>query len=472
MFKAVVMVVGLSLSMPLAADNKSTLDQFYDLKNKAHTQAILGSADLVIGAVLLHSGLKGPKTPALRPTEGNSALTNTVNAVRNSRARFAALKEFQASRGAGLIKSVKLLGSTVFFVDAAGRAFEWYGTDTEPSWSPVYDYLSSATKTPLSEIPEIASTPSAPTSITEQTNKADADLEAELRKKLEGRLAKAMPKYKEKVQSQLAAHEADKKQREELRSAEEKKAHLAEESNRFRIPGDFYKTRPDNDDKDFAEALLFGGDLVGSTLLIKSLLTPEGREAVKAAELAYAKAQELVGVKNTKALSVIPHLKGANRIRYADMLDEAAGKLETQLIMGRKANAASDVLEALAKKVESFRSQAIALRQGDAVSMGTKESLVAMAKRNLDETRALALRTSRGAKLLKGIKVVGTGLLIGDAAGRVFEWSSADQEAKFSPAMTWLMVKSEKPVEQVWNTVGELAVKSKDYFRDQYNKFK
>jgi len=456
-------------------DRLSSPAEFFGVdKSSGYTQAVLGSAETVIGAVVAHSALRGPRTPTLRSATGVSH-RSAFAAVDNARGYYRALRDYQAGRGAGVIRSVKLLGASVAFIDAAGRLYEWNGTDAEPSWSPVYSYLSKVTGTKLESIPEISDEVIADdvkhtleakteTKAAAPVDKAPApgqsEAEKALRVRLESRLAKINPHYRREIEAQL--HESDQAAKAAKAAIpapapaidQKAKAETHGAPDRFQSAGDFFRNRPTAEDTNLAQAVMFGGDLVGSTLLVRSLLTRQGLDAVRSAEEALKAAKALTpeGKAGTEAIASLD--------RWADSLEARA----------RSAGAANDATlhRQLTAEASGIRTQAQAMRNAT-VPATTRLRLIEMAMEDVNRAREMAVKTANTGKFVKGVKVIGTGLLVMDALGRFYEWRTGDANPRFSPALTWLAVNSEKSAEEIWKQVSPHVGVTRDAFMEQYD---
>lgn len=475
----------LTVAMSLVAQSTFAddgTDTFFGIdKNKARTQALIGTAETLLAGLWTYQALKRPNYVAA-PRNASAAQQMKV-AIQNK--NF--LSRFNAERGGGLIRSMKLVGAAVLFVDVRGRVYEWKSTDAKPSWSPVYSYLMNEEKVPLEQMPESAPAvdPSESMSIPAMDSN-DKSLEAELTQKLNSRLARLNDGFRAGVQNELSTVQSRIGQQEQaIASATEQKqqAHSqfsAEQEKRksdeqfATSTGDFFKARPSNDDSQLAQQVLFGGELLASGLMIKSLFTNEGARAVADAEKSLEKARALVGV-DPKDLSVIPHSdKPVARIAAAEALDEVAAQAKLQLeVFKRNPKVDAAELAKLEEQLNSATNGAKALRNGTAVSSKMKAFLLEKAEKNLAQARALATRTSKGAKLLKAVKVVGTTVFVTDAIGRAYQWYTQDANPQFAPGITWALLKAEKPAQQLWDNVSTHVVEpSKAFLQEKYNEIR
>lgn len=459
---AVSLIVAVT-AVPARAEDRRNPKEFF-APDQASTQLILGSAETVIASLLASSALKGVRDPKLREAvPGEGTIHKNMTALRNAQAQYEALKTYQKSIRPGIIRSVKLLGASVLFVDAAGRVYEWYGTDAKPSYSPMLSYLSGAEKIPLDDMPETSlplprvEKKDAPKADAMPKGKAapvpdpKAGLEDELRKKLEGRLAKVNPGYRKQVQKEIddevarkaALAKADKEKKAVAGAADPAKHAGAPVATDDRTaPSGHFKTRPMPEEKELASKILFGGDLVAGTLLLRSMFTNEGAKAVRSAEEALAKARATVDA---------PAAGGTAEVRAA--MQETLALQRSNLTLQRALTTEAGEIARITNEIATIDKQITALADDTAISLAARERLIAAAEKQLTKTRELALKTSKSGSMIKGVKIVGSALLFADAIGRVYEWHNNDPDPQFSPAMTYIMTNTEKPVEQVWQAM-------------------
>lgn len=510
-----------------AQDRRSGSFDFYGLKNKGSVQATLGTAEVIAGILLYRSALKGPQAPKITPLTGHAANDAKI-AMANAREHYNMLKQYQAGRGAGVIRSVKLLGASVLIIDAAGRAYEWLGTSAEPSWLPIAEgVFSKDSKDLVKDIPEVSpdEIPATPAPVKgigrapkPKFDEKDIALEKELKEKLQGNLTKFNPNYKREIEETLRALEAKRIAAEAAgpeespvsgeKTADGKKepTHSASSSRRGRPSDDFFGTGVSN--KNVAQAVLFGGDLLGSYLLIRKLMTPAGLKAIQSAEQALEKVKALEVTKNDKLATPESQAKYSEALqarvkanREALAILEEAGPVATidaatkrvkdleakiETLRGNSTltpNVKSDLIKAaeaelaearlaltraqgvkqLTDSIRKSEATMAAIREGRYVGQNVKADLVKAAEADLAEARALAARTARTGKLIKTVRVVGSTVLIADAIGRVYQWNQTDADPKFSPAMSWVASHG------AWRDLGDSAVATKDFFVDYFD---
>lgn len=484
MKRLVMMTVALSIFAQVshAEVDRNDGDVFYGIdKNKAHTQALMGAGEGLVASILAYQALKGG--PKLVAPKGGSV----GDAVRASRENYKLLDSFRKSKGKGLIRSVKFLGASILFVDMSGRIYEWMGTDAEPHWSPVYSFLATEQNVPVEEMPEaVIPTNPADSMTIPQMSSEDQSLEAQLREKLNSRLAKVNAGYASTIQAELGTVEARiQSQKQEIQDAHARKdqAHAdfqAAEANRLsserfdKATGNFYKSRPTAEDKQTAQQVLFGGELMGSTILLRSLFTKEGAKAVAEAEAVLARAKDLSSVKNS-ITGVIPNDDGVvARTRAIAVAEQnlAAGKM-AQEIARRTPGVDAATLAKTDAQIARLEKLVKNLKAGTVVSKALKAQLVKIAESNLAETRALAIRTSKAAPLLKSVKVVGSMVLIADAIGRGYQWYSQDADPQFAPGVTWALLKAEPHFETARDAIQTKVVEpSGEFLKARFEEFK
>ena len=404
---------------------------------------------------LNRAGIK--KVPS---TTGISAYAEAKSALETAKANKALLEKFAKRRGAGLFRGTALAGSTVAFAMAGHRAYEWYATDAEPTWSPFLSYMLSEERVSLKDMPESRPAPAKidTASSIQIPSESDGDLslEQQLKAKLEDRLTKINPGRKALVESQLSEVTArNDARRQEISDAQIKKqqAEVSDASSNTQNKvnhsinsavdtgtANFFKSRPEADGDEFARNILFGMDLTSGTIALSALLTNEGAKAVKQAEKAVAQAKALVD-------GTLPEGVEA-RLAALKESDASLKTLQEQIKQAEKAR-----MHDIAKSLRATEAQAKltnrALRNGRMVTAELKSELIALAQTNLTETRALALRTGKAGKFFKGVVIGVNGLVIVDSIGRAIEWRNADAHAQFSPGITWALMQTKKPAEQV-----------------------
>ncbi len=485
MKRLVMMTVALSIFAQVshAEIDRDNDDVFYGIdKNKAQTQALMGAGEGLVASILAYQALKGG--PKLVAPKGGSV----GDAVRASKENYKLLDSFRKSKGKGLIRSVKFLGASILIVDMSGRIYEWMGTDAQPHWSPVYSFLANEQNVAVEDMPEAVIPTNPADSITiPQMSNDDQSLEAQLREKLNSRLAKINSGYASTVQAELGTVEARiQSQKQEIQDAHARKeqAHSdfqTSEANRLsserfeRVTGNFYKSRPTAEDKQTAQKVLFGGELMGSTLLLRSLFTKEGAKAVAEAEAVLARAKDLSSVKNIKIAGVIPNEDGAvARTRAIAVAEQnlAAGKM-AQEIARRTPGVDAATIAKTDAQIARLEKLVKNLKAGTVVSKALKAQLVKMAESNLAETRALAIRTSKASPLLKSVKVVGSMVLIADAIGRGYQWYSQDADPQFAPGVTWALLKAEPQINAAQDMIQTKIVEpSGEFLKARFEEFK
>jgi hypothetical protein len=446
---------------PVIADDKSDSNSFYGIdKRKAHTQVLGGSIELAASGFLAYLALNRAGIKKVPSTAGVSAYAEAKSAVDTAKANKALLEKFAKRRGAGLFRGTALAGSTVTFAMAGHRAYEWFATDAEPTWSPFLSYMLSEERVSLKDMPESRPAPAKidTASSIQVPSESDGDLslEQQLKAKLEERLTKINPGRKALVESQLsevqARNEARRqeiadvrimKQQAEVADAAANTQNKVNHSMSSAVDtgtANFFKSRPEADGDEFARNILFGMDLTAGTIALSALLTSEGAKAVKQAENALAQAKGLVEGTLPDGLEA--------RLAAVKQSDEQIKSIQEQIKQAEKAR-----LHDVAKSLRATEAQAKltnrALRSGRMVTAELKSELVALAQTNLTETRALALRTGKAGKFFKGVVIGVNGLVIVDTIGRAIEWRNADAHAQFSPGITWALMQTKKPAEQV-----------------------
>jgi uncharacterized protein YdbL (DUF1318 family) len=446
---------------PVIADDKSDSNSFYGIdKRKAHTQVLGGSMELAASGLLAYIALNRAGIKKVPSTTGISAYAEAKSAVDTAKANKTLLEKFAKRRGAGLIRGTALAGSTVTFAMAGHRAYEWFATDAEPTWSPFLSYMLSEERVSLKDMPESRPSPAKIDTASSIKVPAESDgdlsLEQQLKAKLEERLSKINPGRKALVESQLsdvqARNEARRQEIADLQN-QKRKAEVADASANTQNKvnhtfnsvidsgtANFFKSRPEADGDEFARKILFGMDVTAGSIALSALLTSEGAKAVKQAEKALAQANALVE-------GTLPEgLEG--RLAAIKESDDQIKTIQEQI---KQAEAAR--MNDIAKSLRATEAQAKltnrALRNGRVVDAQLKSELVALAQTNLSETRALAVRTGKAGKFFKGVVIGVNGLVLVDAIGRAIEWRNSDAHAQFSPGITWALMQTKKPAEQV-----------------------